>query len=122
MIWVCGQVKNGIGQSLQGRGGCGDLQSTKLGEYFAGRGYVTTEPDEKMVPYVFEHVGDVVCYSSDYCHWDCDFPDSVKLLEERGDLDDAMKKVAGGLACCALAIGTLTTPQAAFAADIGAGE
>ena len=37
-------------------------------------------------------------------------------------LDDAMKKVAGGLACCALAIGTLTTPQAAFAADIGAGE
>ncbi len=56
-------------------------------EYFAGRGYVTTAPDEKMVPYVFENVGDVVCYSSDYCHWDCAFPDSVRLLSEREDLE-----------------------------------
>ena len=59
--------------------------------YFAGRGFVTTEPDEKMVPYVSETVGDVVCYSSDYCHWDCAFPDSVRILEERSDLDEAIK-------------------------------
>ena len=37
-----------------------------------------------MVPYVSEAVGDdIVCYSSDYCHFDCAFPDSVKILEER---------------------------------------
>lgn len=60
--------------------------------YFEGRGFLTTEPDEKMVPYVFESVGgDVVCYSSDYCHWDCAFPDSVKILEEREDLPASIK-------------------------------
>jgi hypothetical protein len=41
---------------------------------------------------VFEHVGDdIVCYSSDYCHWDCAFPDSVKILEERGDLPESQR-------------------------------
>jgi predicted TIM-barrel fold metal-dependent hydrolase len=60
--------------------------------YFAGHGFLTTEPDEKMIPYLFESVGrDVVCYSSDYCHWDCAFPDSVKILEERGDLPEAIR-------------------------------
>lgn len=62
-------------------------------EYFHGRGFLTTEPKEKMVPYVCESIGpDVVCYSSDYCHWDCDFPDSVSMLEERDDLDDSAKQ------------------------------
>ena len=61
-------------------------------EYFKGKGFVTTEPDEKMVPYVFDNVGDdIVCYSSDYCHWDCAFPDSVRLLEDRSDLTEAHK-------------------------------
>ena len=45
-----------------------------------------------MIPYVFASVADdIICYSSDYCHWDCDFPDSVKLLEERGDVGEAIK-------------------------------
>jgi predicted TIM-barrel fold metal-dependent hydrolase len=30
---------------------------------------------------------DVVCYASDYYHWDSVFPDSVKMLAERTDLD-----------------------------------
>ncbi len=61
-------------------------------EYFAGRGYLTTEPEDRMLPYVFDHVSpDVVCYSSDYCHWDCAFPDTVSQLEGRDDLDEAMK-------------------------------
>jgi predicted TIM-barrel fold metal-dependent hydrolase len=61
-------------------------------EYFAGRCFLTTEPKEKMLPYVFDAVSDdIVCYSSDYCHWDCDFPDSVKLLEQRDDLGAAIK-------------------------------
>jgi len=60
--------------------------------YFEGRGFVTTEPDEKMVPYVIENVGEVICYSSDYCHWDCAFPDSVKQLEARKDLAPEIKR------------------------------
>jgi predicted TIM-barrel fold metal-dependent hydrolase len=62
-------------------------------EYFRGRCFLTTEPDEKMVPYVFESVGDdIVCYSSDYCHFDCAFPDSVDILEKRSDLSDPVKQ------------------------------
>jgi predicted TIM-barrel fold metal-dependent hydrolase len=62
-------------------------------EYFLGRCFLTTEPEEKMVPYVFQQLSpDVICYSSDYCHWDCAFPDSVRLLEERADLPEAIKK------------------------------
>ena len=45
-----------------------------------------------MIPYVFDSVGsDIVCYSSDYCHWDCAFPDSVKILQERSDLPEDIK-------------------------------
>lgn len=61
-------------------------------EYFRGHGFLTTEPDEKMVPYVFDSVGsDIVCYSSDYCHWDCAFPNSVRILDEREDIRDDIK-------------------------------
>jgi len=31
----------------------------------------------------------VVCYASDYWHWDCSFPDSVKLLVDRSICEDA---------------------------------
>jgi predicted TIM-barrel fold metal-dependent hydrolase len=60
--------------------------------YFHGRCFVTTEPEERMIPYVLREVGPVVCYASDYCHWDCAFPDSVRILEGRADLDEAMKR------------------------------
>ena len=53
-------------------------------EYFLGRGFVSCEPDERALPWVVDTLGDgVVCYASDYCHWDCSFPDSVKLLADR---------------------------------------
>ncbi|NQZ95963.1 MAG: amidohydrolase family protein [Myxococcales bacterium] len=62
-------------------------------EYFAGRGFLTTEPDEKMVRYVLESVGrETICYSSDYCHWDCAFPDSVSQLGGRDDVPEELKK------------------------------
>jgi predicted TIM-barrel fold metal-dependent hydrolase len=62
-------------------------------EYFRGRCFLTTEPEDRMLPYVFREVDPgVVCYSSDYCHWDCAFPDSVKLLDERADLDAGIKR------------------------------
>jgi hypothetical protein len=45
-----------------------------------------------MVPYVLRGVSPtVVCYASDYCHWDCIFPDSVHVLAERDDLTDEEK-------------------------------
>ncbi len=62
-------------------------------EYFLGRCFLTAEPDEKMIPYVFDAVGrDIVCYSSDYCHFDCAFPDSVSILDKRSDLDEPLKQ------------------------------
>jgi predicted TIM-barrel fold metal-dependent hydrolase len=61
--------------------------------YFLGRGYVSCEPEERSVPVVSSALGDeIICYASDYCHWDCVFPDSVRILAERRDLDRAMKR------------------------------
>ena len=34
----------------------------------------------------------VVVYASDYCHWDCKFPDTVKIIEERTDLSETSKE------------------------------
>ena len=81
--------------------------------YFVdGKCFLTCEPDEKMVPYVLRDVGsEVVCYASDYCHWDCIFPDSVRVLAERDDLDaDEKARVFGGNAA---ALYGLSAPVAA---------
>lgn len=65
----------------------------KPSEYFQASCFLTGEPDERMIPYVFDSVGEgIVCYSSDYCHFDCAFPDSVRILEERADLPEATKR------------------------------
>lgn len=62
-------------------------------EYFEGRCFLSMEPADRMVPYVGSSVGeDVICYASDYCHWDCAFPDSVKQIEARPELSDAYKR------------------------------
>jgi uncharacterized protein len=63
-------------------------------EYFlSGRCFIGCDPDEKGVRHVVDSLGEgVVVYASDYCHWDCKFPDTVKLLAERGDLSDSAKK------------------------------
>jgi len=62
-------------------------------EYFlAGNGFVSCEPDERMVAYVTRELGpDIVCYASDYCHWDCAFPDTVTIVRDRTDLSDEEK-------------------------------
>ncbi len=70
-------------------------------EYFVGRCFLTTEPGEKMVGYLGEALSpDIICYSSDYCHFDCDFPESVQILDARSDLkpDYKMKLFAGNAA------------------------
>jgi predicted TIM-barrel fold metal-dependent hydrolase len=61
-------------------------------EYLSGRGFVSCEPEERALPWVLEALGDdLVCYASDYCHWDCAFPNSVKLLVDRDDISGRAK-------------------------------
>jgi len=46
-----------------------------------------------MIPQVIQLMGDrKIVYASDYYHWDCAFPDTVKLIAERNDISDASKK------------------------------
>jgi predicted TIM-barrel fold metal-dependent hydrolase len=78
-------------------------------EYFAGRGFVSCEPEERSIPWVLDRVGDTVCYASDYCHWDCAFPHSVDLLAARTDLSVPQKSAV--LAANAAALYGLTVPE-----------
>ncbi len=56
--------------------------------YFRGRCFLTAEPGDRTLPWVVQVQGpDAICYASDYYHWDSVFPDSVKILAERADLD-----------------------------------
>jgi predicted TIM-barrel fold metal-dependent hydrolase len=63
-------------------------------QYFLdGDCFISCEPGEKMVGYVADQLGDgKIVYASDYYHWDCQFPDTVKIITERGDLSDRSKK------------------------------
>ena len=46
-----------------------------------------------MIPEVAKLCGDdKILYASDYYHWDCAFPDSVRLIAERADLSERAKK------------------------------
>jgi len=41
----------------------------------------TCEPEEETLPYVLEVIGESqVMYASDYAHWDCEFPESVRRI------------------------------------------
>jgi len=66
----------------------------KPSEYFrSGRCFIGCDPDERGVPWVVQEVGeDVVVYASDYHHWDCKFPDTVKIIAERTDLGATSKR------------------------------
>jgi predicted TIM-barrel fold metal-dependent hydrolase len=66
----------------------------KPSEYFlSGRCFIGMDPEEPDVPWVVKRLGeDVVVYASDYYHWDCAFPDTVKIVAERPDLSAAAKK------------------------------
>jgi predicted TIM-barrel fold metal-dependent hydrolase len=63
-------------------------------EYFlSGRCFIGCDPDERGIPHVVDALGEgVVVYASDYCHWDCKFPDTVKILAERADLSASAKR------------------------------
>ena len=65
----------------------------KPSEYFYSNCYISCDPDEPMIPEVVKLCGDDrIVYASDYYHWDCAFPDTVKLIAERNDLSDSTKK------------------------------
>ena len=55
--------------------------------------YFAVEPDERTIPFVAQLIGEErLIYASDYSHWDCMCPDSVKTLSERADLSDRLKR------------------------------
>ena len=65
----------------------------KPSEYFHSNCFISCDPDEPMIPEVVKLCGDDrIVYASDYYHWDCAFPDTVKLIAERGDLSDGTKR------------------------------
>jgi hypothetical protein len=63
-------------------------------EYFlSGRCFIGADPDERGIAHVVDELGeDVVLYASDYYHWDCKFPDTVRILAERTDLAESAKR------------------------------
>jgi predicted TIM-barrel fold metal-dependent hydrolase len=70
----------------------------KPSEYFKdGRAYISCEPAEHGTPWVANAIGDdKIVYASDYYHWDCSFPDTVKIILERTDLPERSKaKILG---------------------------
>ena len=62
-----------------------------------GQVALTCEPEEEILPYVLEVAGpERVMYASDYCHWDSEYPESVRLLAKiRGLKEDAKVRVLG---------------------------
>ncbi len=66
----------------------------KPSEYFlSGNCFIGCDPDEKAIPTVCNELGEgIVVYASDYCHWDCKFPDTVKIISERNDISASAKK------------------------------
>ena len=59
---------------------------------------LTCESEETGLDRVLEAGGaGTVRYASDYCHWDCHFPDSVKDIMEARDLNDEQKERILGL-------------------------
>jgi uncharacterized protein len=53
----------------------------------------TCEPEEATLPVVLEHIGESqVMYASDYAHWDCEYPDSVRKLNRIAGMTDVHKR------------------------------
>lgn len=54
---------------------------------------LTCESEESGLDRVLDAAGSgTVLYASDYCHWDCNFPNSVKDICQAEDLDNAQKE------------------------------
>ncbi len=56
-----------------------------------GRLFISCEPEEDLA-YPISRLGeDVIMYASDYAHWDCEYPNSVRKIAERAELTEAQK-------------------------------
>lgn len=57
----------------------------------------TCEAGEPEIPYVLDAIGEsqVMC-ASDYAHWDCEFPESVKMVTETPGLNEERTKLVLG--------------------------
>lgn len=66
----------------------------KPSEYIkSDRFFISVEPEEEL-RHVIETIGaDRLLYISDYAHWDCDFPNSVKAIGDRPSLTDQEKRL-----------------------------
>lgn len=59
----------------------------------SGQVCFTCEPGEETLPYALERVGSgQVMYASDYAHWDCEFPESVRKVDATPGLSEADKR------------------------------
>ena len=57
----------------------------------------TCEPEEETLPYVLDVIGNgQVLYASDYAHWDSEFPESVRLIQEIRGLDEQRQRLVLG--------------------------
>jgi predicted TIM-barrel fold metal-dependent hydrolase len=55
--------------------------------------YFGIEPEERSIPLVALDIGaDKLMYASDYPHWDSDWPNTIKTLVERDDVDDSTRQ------------------------------
>jgi predicted TIM-barrel fold metal-dependent hydrolase len=75
---------------------------------------LTCESEESGLNRVLEAAGPgTVLYASDYCHWDCNFPDSVKDICQARDLSDTQKeRILGRNAVEFFALDKLPAPRA----------
>ena len=82
---------------------------------------LTCESEESGLDRVLEAAGaSTVLYASDYCHWDCNFPDSVKDICEARDLSLAQKeRILGRNAVEFFGLSNLPEPSAVKAAQPG---
>lgn len=71
------------------------LLKAKPSDYLLrGQFYFSFELGEPMVPYVIKRVGaDKLLFSSDYPHWDTEWPHAVRTLLSREDISDADKRL-----------------------------
>ncbi len=65
---------------------------------YDGQMFFSCESEEPMLEPAIAQLGDdAVMYASDYPHWDCGFPNTVREIADRSDLPSSVKnKVLGG--------------------------
>ena len=75
---------------------------------------LTCESEESGLDRLLEAAGTgTVLYASDYCHWDCNFPDSVRDICEARDLSLVQKeRILGANAVEFFRLGNVPQPSA----------